>query len=615
MMVLSAGLLNAQEVCTYKFKPGDQNNFNKAVSSYKAKRYAECANMMRTISARNPKAADPYYYLGMTAVKQNTNVTAIRRYFTKLFEVCPNYPQALACYYRGVIYYSDDQFEEAVEMLERFFEIANSSREPENDAVYEEASNYLYWSRFLAEAEKNKSPFDPKVVMGVSSYEDEILPYFTWDGQWAYYLRKVPLDRRRTYYTKDYEEKAWKMYASRWRDTSYSTGEELKDPFNQHSSEGGITMTADNRLLYYSVAESGASGYNNCDIYYSEWRGGTWTSIKNAGRQVNGEKSWESQPSITPDGQYLYFASNRAGGVGGTDIWRCRRLPNGDWSRAENLGSRVNTAGNEKCPFIHADGHTLYFASDGWQGFGGYDMYFIDLANDAAARPANMGLPINTENDDICFGVNANGETAYFAGKSVAYTGVGGRDVFRFDLFPAARPEPMKVAETKVADSLGKGVECTLSVRRYGAEEALYIIDRGSGETSVMLSGKEDNIVMVEGDDFQPWIRVVSAQEVRRNRMLPEKIVLSPMRDKAVMMLSKGMFDGRQQLTTQGQRVLDCYVEYLQNHPMLHVEILAPTSAQAQSIYDYFLTRKLRKERLKNAQDKKPGQAQLIIFK
>lgn len=590
----------AQSNCEYKYKSADLNGLNKAIEAYNAKHYSESATQLRKLSARVPNAPDPYFYLGMVAVKQDKNSTAIRRYFTKLFEVCDNYPNALAYYYRGVVYYSDNQFDQAVEMLNKFFEKANQTQNADNDAVYEEASNYLYWSQFLAEAEQNKSPFNPIVVRGVSSHEDDILPYFSWDKQLAIFLRKVSLHKGKTFYARELDDKTWRMCESYWRDTCYSTGSEMAAPFNLHESEGGVTMTADNRLLYYSVAERNASGYNNCDIYYSEFKGGTWTEIKNAGLQVNGDKSWESQPSITPDGQYLYFASNRAGGMGGTDIWRCRRLPNGDWSRAENLGSTVNTTGNEKSPFIHADGHTLYFASDGWQGFGGYDMYFINLNDNGAVRPTNMGLPINTENDDICFGVSASGNKAYFSGKSVEYEGVGGRDVYEFELFPSARPEAMKVVPITMVDTSGRYSKAIISVSRFGADKACYWLPQSISKTSIMLSSVEDNVVSVISDGCMPWVTVVSGVNVKKGLNIPKNITLTPMKLKGVMKLPSIIFNSkRTQLTTIGQLLLDEYVAYLQDHPRVHLSIQGSSEGAAKLVYDYLLSKKLRAERFK----------------
>lgn len=567
--------------CPYRFSVADRTNFEKGVEAYNAKHYAESAALLRKVSGKNPKAADPYYYLGMIAVKKNDNPGAIRRYFNKLIEVCPDYPKGLAHYYKAVVDYTDEHFEEAVFELNKFFDIANQVHEKEYDAVYEEASNYLYWSQFLAEAYKNQVPFTPELISGVSSRTHEMMPYVTLDGKEIYYIRQVAQNKEQTFYAKQIEQMVPKLYVSRWKNGAFSDGEELSAPFNQHDNEGGVTLTADKKLLYYSMLRN-ERGYNNCDIYFSEFRDGAWQPIQNAGLSVNGDKTWEAQPTISPDGQYLYFASNRPGGQGGSDIWFCKRQPNGDWGRAENLGPSVNTPGNEKCPFLCADGHTLYFASNGWQGFGGYDMYFINLTDTYMQRPTNLGLPVNSENDDICFGVMADGGKAYFAVKSSQYPGVGGSDVYWFDLYPEARPESMYLRSGIMQSADGAPVKGKISISRYGSDKAEYLVG-GDGQFSVMLSSKEDNVLVANAEGFFPQA-VFVGRSVRNG--MPQTIHLQLVKK-----------DGRYRII-MNPAALDAYVDFLLEHPRMHVRVEAGNSADAKKVYDYFLAHKLRTERL-----------------
>ena len=472
LAMMATAALAQDDGCYPHFKGSDKSDFEKGVEAYNNKRYQQCLTLMRKVSDKNRTAADPYFYMGISSVKSGGKPATIRNYFTRLFKCCPEYPNALAYYYMGVVHYTYKQYGEAVEQLNRYFDIANQQPNPAYDAVYEEASSYLYWSEFLAEAEQNQAPFFPAVVRGASSKEDEYLPYLTHDGSEYYFLRRVPASPQKSFYSRELEDKVMRLYVSRRKDTSFSAGEPMAAPFNVTGEEGNVTMTADNRLLYYSVLRRDA-GYDNCDIWWSERRDGKWQPLQNAGRNVNGERTWESQPSITPDGQYLYFASNRQGGYGGTDIWYCRRLPNGDWSRAENMGPAVNTAGNEKSPFIHADGKTLYFSSNGWQGFGGYDLYFINVTDTYLQRPTNMGLPINSEDDDICLGVTSDGKYGYFAGKSTEWTGVGGTDIFMFELYPSAQPEEMSIVEGVLRSSDGKALDGPTATLLVAMEAAL----------------------------------------------------------------------------------------------------------------------------------------------
>ena len=593
--------LQAQDegvTCGPKFKATDQASFEKAKSLYESKRYKESREIFHKLSSKYPSAPDPYFYLGMIAVKKDFNAAGIRRYFPKAVTLCPSYPNALAHYYKSIVDYTDENYDEAVASLNRYFDITNQSRLAEYEAVYEEASNYLYWSQFLAEANKAKVPFRPFVVTGVSSKYNEYLPYLTPDGESFYFLRQVSEGHSATFYKRELETKIWRLYRSDRRDTSYSNGIELSAPFNTSENEGSMSMTADNRVMYYSrmVMKNGSL---NCDIFCTTFANGRWSGFESAGSNVNSDKTWESQPSVTADGEYLYFASNREGGMGGTDIWRCHRLPNGDWSRAENMGPSINTPGNEKCPFIHADGKTLYFASEGWQGFGGYDMYFINVNDTYLQRPTNMGLPINSEADEICFGVTTDGQRGYYASKPPeGLAGNGGTDVFMFDLYPSAQPEPMRLCKVRVVTSEAKPVASDVSVCRKGANRMRYASDKASGECPVMLSMKVDNFVVATAKDCVPAVRVFKASAVKQQPENPVyELQIRPLKKDGRYPLPGIQFSAKD-LTDASKTILDAYIDFLRENPMVHIRIEGVTENMVRAVYDYMIAQKLRPERL-----------------
>jgi Tol biopolymer transport system component len=566
ILLLCLPLLAAGQGCGVKVKPGDHQTYSEALTLYDGHRYREAAKLMRRVAQRNPKAAEPQFWLGMMSVANGFNTTGIRKYFTKCIELCPNYPNALAHYYMGMIYYTDERYEEAQAEMEYYFRLANYCDDPAQTAVYEEASAYLHWSRFLAEANLNRVPFDPQPLARVSSRQNENLPYITPDGSRCYYLREVPLKKdNSSFYQKVLDNTRWALCYSTLQDTAndqhmlFDSGIELPAPFNQGNPEGSVSTTADGKTLFFSRITR-ERNYANCDIYCAKMVNGKWKEER-LGPNINGEKSWESQPSVTPDGQWLYFASNRKGGQGGTDIWRCHRLNNGDWSRAENLGPAVNTLGNEKSPFIHADGHTLYFVSDGWQGFGGYDIYFINLAEGGEARPTNLGLPINSEDDELSFGVTADGTQAYFPGRVVASRS---KDILIFDLYPAARPEPMRCCHATVA---------TATSRR---------------DTVLMLSQRNPTAVTFAVEGLMPQILCLKGTSDCGTVTLADS--LSPLHIKPL---------SGSRLSERDERLLDAWADWLLAHPRVHVAIECPRQPDAKAVYDYLcLKRKLRPERL-----------------
>lgn len=151
------------------------------------------------------------------------------------------------------------------------------------------------------------------------------------------------------------------------------------------------------------------------NLYYNMWNGSTWRSLQEFGSDINTD-SWEGQGYLNPAGTTLYFVSDRAGGYGGRDIYRCVKLPNGKWSKAFNLGPTINTEFDEGGPFVHPDGRTFVFNSQGHQTMGGFDIFFSIIDDDKTFYPAeNMGFPINTTDDDVFFVSSADGKSIYFS--------------------------------------------------------------------------------------------------------------------------------------------------------------------------------------------------------
>ncbi len=554
--------------CGVKVKGAHQKDFDRSLALYHRGNLREASQLMRRVAQRNPKAAEPQFWLGMYAVANGYNAVGIRRYFGRCLELCPSYPDARAHYYQGVIFYTDRHYDEAVTAFDTYFSLANATDDSSQLVVYNDASAYLHWSRFLADAELQRVPFDPEVLKGVSGRRDENLPYITPDGRRCYYLRQVA-ERRNpaSVYTPDVERTSWRLFYSDWvdGDSTFGPGKELPPPFNQGAPEGSITATADGSTLFFSrIVTEG--GYANSDIYTARCdASGRWT-IEPLGGNVNGSRTWESQPSVSSDGRWLYFASNRKGGMGGTDIWRCHRLPNGDWSRAENLGSSVNTVGNERFPFLHADGRSLYFVSDGWQGFGGYDFYFITLGEGADAVPTNMGLPINSEDDELCLGVTPDGRRAYFPGRLETSRS---RDILIFDLYPAARPVAMQCCRTRVGER----------------DTAFMLPLRGRSVLSVARPGALPLVAMVQARDFSAGGRYHDAMPL-------------PLPTDSVVSLAVTMLPGSR-LTDDDERLLDAWAAWLIDHPRVQVEIGCPKVTDAKAIYRYLVDhKKLRAERI-----------------
>lgn len=208
----------------------------------------------------------------------------------------------------------------------------------------------------------------------------------------------------------------------------WSSPKNLGKPINSETHDASIGLSPDGKEMFLYKPDNGG------DIYTSRLDdNGVWSAPENMGKIVNSRFN-EPSVSISSDGKVLYFSSDRPGGFGGLDIYKAELDEKGNWSRAVNLGSTINTEYDDDSPFIDYDGKTLYFSSRGHKGMGGYDIYksFYDNTKKLWAQPENMGYPVNSPDDDIYFVITKNGKTGYYA--SAKGDGYGDKDIYIINL-------------------------------------------------------------------------------------------------------------------------------------------------------------------------------------
>ena len=302
---------------------------------------------------------------------------------------------------------------------------------------------------FRREALANPVPFTPENLgSGVNSPDDEYLPTLTADGQTLIFTRY-----NRPAMAEDFCQ-------SRKRDAQWGKAVRMAEPLNSEENEGAGCISQDGRILYFTACGR-KDGMGRCDLYISYRKEGGWSQPQNLGPTVN-TGGWESQPCLSIDGQTLYFVSDRKDGLGGMDIWRST-LVEGQWSKPVNMGPGINTKGDEKSPFISFDNNTLYFSSNGHIGMGGLDLFMCRRTDDTSwSEPQNLGYPINTQGDESSLIVSPDGSTAFFS--SDKFGGQGGLDLYCFALPEQVRPEPVEYKEeiTEVAPELEVGESITL---------------------------------------------------------------------------------------------------------------------------------------------------------
>jgi hypothetical protein len=196
-------------------------------------------------------------------------------------------------------------------------------------------------------------------------------------------------------------------------------------PFiNTISHDGAVSLSPDGQSLIVYKDDNGG------DLFESTFDGKEWSMPVKFGSNINTEH-WEPSACLSRDGNVIFFISDRPGGLGGKDIWKSIKLPNGQWSLATNLGPTINTPCNEESPFIGADGITFYFSSEGHQSMGGYDiMYSIIDDEGNFSSPINMMYPINTPDDDLYLVASPDNKRLYYASAHEGADSHGEKDIF-----------------------------------------------------------------------------------------------------------------------------------------------------------------------------------------
>lgn len=217
-------------------------------------------------------------------------------------------------------------------------------------------------------------------------------------------------------------------------DGNWSKPVSLSQNVNTYGHEASINLTPDGQTLivYRNDASTTNPEEGNGNIYYTTFDGKDWSPLQEFGSDVN-TPFMETHACLSADGNILFFSSERPGGFGGKDIYRCVKLPNQKWSKALSMGPIINTEFDEDGGFIHPDGRTFFFASNGPKSMGGFDIMYATLDEDTKfSNVTNIGYPINTTEDDIFYVTSPDGKRGYFS--SAKQGGYGDNDIYRIDL-------------------------------------------------------------------------------------------------------------------------------------------------------------------------------------
>ena len=481
----------------------------------------------------------------------------------KAIELCTdNFPKAY--YFLGEIAYKRKDYVNADIYLKKAINLQIG------DPYYSDAIMLYENAKILAQIINNPVKFNPQIVKGISTQDDEYLPIISPDQELSFFTRRSDKMSLQDITTTTIEE----FVFSKKINGDFEVGQALTYPFNLESNEGGASITIDNKILYYTKCIRDNKGYNNCDIYYVNRENGAWSNVQEFPKNISKIDSWESQPTVSSDGKTIIFSSDRSGGYGKMDLYEISKV-NDTWTSAKNLGSTINSNENEKSPYLHTDGKTLFFASTNFPSLGGFDIFYSrkdSLGN--WQKPINIGYPINTVADEISLFVSTDGNQAYFASNNL--NGIGGWDIYSFGLYEGAKPERVLFLKGDLLDENQQIIEdVELEIKNLTTQEITTIkVDAGTYVSSLTLAKDDDVLITIKKEGFAFNSTYISTEDTSFNSPSALNFEMQSLEQGKSFSIENIYFDNNSyELKRATNEILIEFAKYLEVNNTLIIEI------------------------------------------
>ena len=633
LMFIMPVFAQEEDPCVQTPSKTSERLYKKARELQKAGKKEDALEVYEELLAQDPTYLEAQYYYALayylpiemekfvldTKVKKQNAAKALQA-FNAIYAICPYYKIHYNLYAARLAYFTE-KFEEAKKFARVLVDNPDLVSKLEH---IDEAKLIIKKAAFYDHILSHPVPFEPKPVKGISTKADEYLATVSPDGEYFYFTRRMDVTEASPFGGSKTVNKEFFSSSKKRADGTFGKGEPLPSPFNRSNHEGSPTINLSNDMLIFSrmtTASVGGGSYPNYDLYCSYYIDGEWTTPEKLGGGINRDDSWESQPSLSSDGEVLFFASDRPGGFGGSDIWYSRKNAEGEWQKPVNLGKTINTAGNERSPFLHTDSKTLYFSSAGHDGMGGMDVFYSKMDGQGRwTTPINIGHPINTERDEVDFFVSLDGKTGYFSSDQyneegiLIGGGVGTRqsnvswDIFQFELYEDARPHSMVIIKGKVEADDGDISNAVVEVRNEKAQVVSRAkVNATTGKYAIAAEvnkEKPQNLIVnvkKEGHSFDTKLITVEQQkkDVITNDAEVKKVEVGKTCDLHDINFKTNDYS----LTEESEQIIRLFVEFLEENPKVKVEIQGHTDnigddnsnlklsqQRAKSVYDYVIS-------------------------
>ncbi|MEK6781388.1 MAG: OmpA family protein [Bacteroidota bacterium] len=428
------------------------------ISNFAVENFSKNAPLIWKLAKLSEKYGPPgeailLYKLVLKHHQQGINIEELYKVYDSIETDKMQYYVPLDFYYKLVEYRKEiDTLRAPHAVLVNMGEGINSAKEDYGPTIGN-VDNLLL---FTSKRNKNKDSYEP-------AYDEDIFYSIRLDGSWQY-------------------------------------SEEFKK-INTSYNEGSACLSLDGKYLLFSRCNAPGT-LGNCDIYSAELKSdSTWGDLKNLGPSIN-SSGWDSHPSLTHKGDTLYFASNRVGGFGLSDIYYSLKDNQGNWQKALNAGPIINTRNSEVSPFLHHKFNVLYFSSNGHPlNFGEFDIYKSSRLQTNWSEPKNIGPLVNGSGSEYYFTIDSKSLELFYAKSSE--DDLKNLDLFSFPVPMEAKPEAITNLKGSLTDDVGKPLKGIVSVIDLdeGVEVAPKFL-REDGTFDFSLINKRNYLLIIQGDEY-----------------------------------------------------------------------------------------------------------------
>lgn len=449
---------------------GDRQLFKDASDFFEQGDLALAISPLKELHKKDSSSAKLNFQLGVCLLQlENKKEEAFR-----LLSIAERKGFVPASLMKGLSLHRMYRFEEAIDAYEHY--MASGNKYYDNSTV----SYYTHCSeRAIAALSQPVDVVISNLGPTINTSAKEYVPVITPDNKNLYFTsRRSNSTARLLDPNGEYFED---VYFSTRDSGAWSVAKNIGQPINSETHDATVSISSDGKtMIIYRTNRNLTGG----DLYITSLKGNVWSKPEKLSSRINSEFQ-EASAALSPDKQTLYFSSNRPGGLGGKDLYRVKRLPNGEWSLPRNLGPTINTIYDEDAPFIDTDGATMYFASKGHTTIGGYDLFrSYCREGEVWSTPENLGYPTNTVDDDIYLAVDKGGKRGYFSSERPG--GFGAQDLYSIDF--VYRQQEILILHGEVRSTQDKGLasEITLidedthkvqGVYRSNANNGKFILD------------------------------------------------------------------------------------------------------------------------------------------